>query len=82
MAHIKLIPPDEADGELKALYADIERVRGAGRVSNLFRGYGAFPALARANWERLQVLLGQGTLTRKLKEAIMIAAAEVNGCTY
>ena len=82
MPHIKLIQPDEADGELRALYADIERARGKGRVSNLFKGYGAFPALARANFDRLQVLMGHGMLSRKLKESIMMAAAEINGCDY
>ncbi len=82
MPHIKLIQPDEAEGELKALYADIERARGQGRISNLFKGYGAFPALARANFDRLQILMGQGMLSRKLKESIMMAAAEINGCDY
>lgn len=82
MPHIRLIEIDEADGERKALYDDIQRVRGAGKVSNLFKGYAAFPALARANWERMQVLLGQGTLSRKLKESIMMATAQINGCDY
>lgn len=82
MPHIKLTEIDEAEGELRALYEDIQRARGEGKVSNLFKGYGAFPALARANWERMQVLLGGGTLSRKLKESIMMATAQINGCEY
>jgi alkylhydroperoxidase family enzyme len=82
MPHIKLTEIHEAQGELKALYDDIQRVRGEGKVSNLFKGYGAFPALARANFDRLQVLMTQGTLSRKLKESIMMAAAQINGCEY
>lgn len=82
MAYVELIAVEEAQGELKELYDRIEEVRGKGRVSNLFKAYGAFPALARANFERLQVLLGDGTLSRKLKESIMVALAEINGCDY
>jgi alkylhydroperoxidase family enzyme len=82
MAHIKLIEIEDAHGDLKSLYDDIQRVRGERRVSNLFKTYAAFPALARANWERLKVLLSQGSLSRKLKEAVMMATAEINGCRY
>lgn len=82
MPFIELTPVDEADGELKALYDDLERVRGQGRVSNLFKTYGKFPALGRANFRRLMVLLAEGSLSLKLKEAVMVALAEINHCTY
>ena len=59
---IELTPVDKATGKRKALYDDLERVRGEGRVSNLFKAYGAFPELGQANFKRLGVLLGQGTL--------------------
>ena len=60
---IDLVPPEEAEGERKTLYG--ERVRGPGRVSNLFRAYSAFPALGMANFRRLGVLLAQGGAARK-----------------
>ena len=82
MPFIELTPVDEADGELKALYDDLERVRGKGRVSNLFKAYGKFPALGHANFRRLMVLLAEGSLSLKLKEAVMVALAEINHCTY
>lgn len=82
MSYVELTPVEEAQGALKDLYDRIEEVRGKGKVSNLFKAYGAFPALAGANFERLQVLLGGGSLSRKLKESIMVALAEINGCDY
>jgi uncharacterized peroxidase-related enzyme len=82
MPFIELTPVEQADGELKQLYDDLERVRGKGRVSNLFKAYGKFPALGRANFDRLMVLLSQGTLSLRLKEAVMVALAEINHCTY
>lgn len=80
--YISLTPVHEATGDLKRLYDDLERVRGKGRVSNLFKAYGKFPALGEANFRRLNILLGQGNLSKKLKEAVMVALAEINHCTY
>ena len=79
---IDLVPPEEAEGERQALYGELERVRGPGRVSNLFRAYSAFPALGMANFRRLVVLLTQGRLSVKFKEGVMTALAEVNRCDY
>jgi uncharacterized peroxidase-related enzyme len=79
---IELTPPDAATGALKSLYDDLERVRGLGRVSNLFKAYGKFPELAQANFTRLNILLTKGQLTVKLKEAVMVALAEINHCEY
>ncbi len=82
MPRIRLIEIPEATGAVRAVFDDIQRVRGEGRVSNLFKGYAAFPELLAANWERMRVLMRGGTLSRKLKESIMIALAEINRCTY
>lgn len=82
MAFIELVPIDKATGSRLEVYQEVERVRGKGRLSNLFKGYGAFPALALANFKRLGVLLGEGALSTKLKEGIMTALAEINHCEY
>ncbi len=79
---ITFIPFEEATGTLKELYDDVERVRGKGRLSNLFKGYGAFPELGLANFKRLTVLLASGTLSGKLKESVMTALAVINECDY
>lgn len=52
---IDLVPIERATGARKELYDEMERVRGQGRVSNLFKAYAAFPALAKANFQRLMV---------------------------
>jgi uncharacterized peroxidase-related enzyme len=79
---IDLVPIEGATGARKELYDEMERVRGPGRVSNLFKAYAAFPALAKANFQRLMVLLSQGNLSVKFKEAVMTALAEANKCDY
>lgn len=80
--YVDLVPVEAATGERKALYDELEAVRGKGRVSNLFKAYAAFPALGKANFARLMVLLTQGNLSMKFKEGVMTALAEVNRCDY
>ncbi len=80
--YIEFVPVDRAVGKRKALYDELERVRGKGRVSNLFKAYSAFPELGMANLRRLMALLGEGALSVKFKEAVMTALAEINRCDY
>ena len=79
---IELVPLEKAEGLRKALYEEVERVRGKGYLSNLFKAYAAFPELGFANFRRLVVLLTQGVLSVKFKEAVMTALAVVNRCDY
>jgi uncharacterized peroxidase-related enzyme len=79
---IDLVPAEKATGARKALYDELERIRGKGRVSNLFKAYAAFPELGMANLQRLVALLGKGALTVKFKESVMTALAEINRCDY
>lgn len=82
MAHIHLVDPARAGGSVRETFDDVERVRGQGRVSNLLKGYALHPELLRANWERMKLLLYRGYLSRRLKESVLVALAEVNGCAY
>jgi hypothetical protein len=79
---VRLVQSAEAQADVKEVFEDIERVRGKGRVSNLFKGYAISPAVLKANWERMKAIIGGGVLSRKLKESIMVALAELNQCTY
>jgi uncharacterized peroxidase-related enzyme len=79
---IDLVPIEKARGVRKELYDELERVRGKGRISNLFKAYAAFPELASANFRRLMVLLTKGNLSVKFKESLMTALAEANKCDY
>jgi len=79
---VRLVEIDQAEGEVKEVFDDIQRVRGEKRVSNLFKGYAIFPELLKANWQRMKAIMGGGTLSKKLKESVMVALAELNQCTY
>ena len=79
---VKLVQIEDAKGEVKAVFDDMQKIRGPGRVSNLFKGYAIWPELLKVNWQRMKVVMGSGSLSRKVKESIMIALAEINRCKY
>jgi len=79
---VRLVEIDQAQGEVKEVFEDIQRVRGEGRVSNLFKGYAIFPELLKANWQRMNALMRGGNLSKKLKESVMVVLAEFNRCSY
>lgn len=79
---VRLVEVDQASADVKAIFDDMERVRGKGRISNLFKGYAISPDILKANWQRMKAIMGGGTLSRKLKESIMIVLADINKCTY
>jgi hypothetical protein len=79
---VKLVQIEDAAAEVKEVYDDMQKIRGPGRVSNLFKGYAIWPELLKVNWQRMKVVMGSGRLSRKVKESIMIALAELNRCEY
>jgi len=79
---VKLVQIEDATGEVKEVYEDMQKIRGPGRVSNLFKGYAIWPELLKVNWQRMKLVMGGGSLSRKVKEAIMMALAEINRCEY
>lgn len=79
---VKLVEMDQVQGLVKEVFDDIQQVRGPGRVSNLFKGYALVPEILKANWERSKAIMRGGRLTVKFKEAVMVALAELNRCTY
>lgn len=81
MARIRLVPPGDASGVVAQVYDEIIAHRGPAGVTNVWKAYAAFPALLRANWERLQTLNTYGTLSPRVKKAISYSVASANNCT-
>ena len=79
---VRLVQIEDASGEVAEVFDDMQKIRGPGRVSNLFKGYAIWPELLKVNWQRMKVVMRNGSLSRKVKEAIMIALAEINRCEY
>lgn len=62
------------------IFAEIEEAFGA--VPNLFRAYANHPPLLEANWIKVKKVMMEGSLSRKVKEAIAVLVSKDNGCDY
>ena len=76
MSRISVVEKNEASEDVKEILTEIE---GAfGMIPNLFKTYSHFPPLLKANWDKVKVLMMQGKLSRKTKEAIAVLFSKDN----
>jgi len=81
MAHIRVIPPDEAEGDLKAQYdAAVER---AGRIFRIVGIQSQNPAALAACMGMYRALMfGESPLSRADREMLATVTSAANGCVY
>jgi AhpD family alkylhydroperoxidase len=82
MATVPLLSDMAAGAEALAIFDDIRVKRQTDYVNNFWRALAADPALLRATWERLQVVMAPGGLDSLVKEMIYVAVSVTNGCSY
>jgi uncharacterized peroxidase-related enzyme len=82
MAWIATVPPEEAKGTLKRIYA--EAMARAGRVFNIVRLQSPRPKVLRASIQLyLQIMHGEeSALSRAEREMIAVAVSRANNCFY
>lgn len=82
MATLPFLDDDSAGPEARAILDDIREKRQSDYVNNFWRHLANDPALMRAVWERLQVVMAPGALDPLVKELIYVAVSTANGCDY
>ncbi len=82
MGTVTLLSDQEAAPEARAVFDEIRAARGTDYVNNFWRALAHDPALLRATWDRLKVVMGPGELDPLVKEMIYVAVSVANGCTY
>jgi AhpD family alkylhydroperoxidase len=82
MATTPLTTDETASAQARAVFDDIRAKRNTDYVNNFWRALAADPALLKTTWERLQQVMGPGTLDPLVKEMIYIAVSVTNGCSY
>jgi AhpD family alkylhydroperoxidase len=82
MATVPLLSDAAAGAEALAVFDDIRAARQTDYVNNFWRALAADPALLRATWERLQVVMAPGALEPLVKEMVYLAVSTANGCAY
>jgi AhpD family alkylhydroperoxidase len=82
MGTVPLLSDDEAAPEARAVFDEIRATRGTDYVNNFWRALAHDPALMRATWDRLKIVMGPGELDPLVKEMIYVAVSTINGCSY
>jgi AhpD family alkylhydroperoxidase len=82
MGTLPVLTDEAASDAARAVFDDIRAKRQTDHVNNFWRVLGNDPALLRAVWDRLQVVMGPGTLDPMVKEMIYVAVSVANGCDY
>ena len=81
MAWIDVIEPDDATGDLRALYDDIADERG--KLSNVLKAHSLNPSAMKKHLDLYGTLLfGSSPLSRAEREAIAVVVSAINDCAY
>ncbi len=81
MAYIETIPPESAQGALRAEYD--EATRRAGRVWNILRIMSPNPSVLKASMGLyLAVMHGPSPLSRAQREMLAVVVSKANDCHY
>lgn len=82
MAVLRPLNDEEVSAEALAIFTEIRAARQTEFINNFWRVLAHDPALLRATWDRLAVVMGPGTLDPMVKEMIYLAVSAANGCSY
>ena len=82
MAVLRPLNDEEVSAEALAIFAEIRAARQTEFINNFWRVLAHDPALLRATWDRLAVVMGPGNLDPMVKEMIYLAVSAANGCSY
>jgi AhpD family alkylhydroperoxidase len=82
MGTVPLLRDEAAGAEALAVFDDIRASRQTDYVNKFWRALAADPALLRATWERLQVVMAPGALDPLVKEMVYLAVSTANSCAY
>lgn len=81
MAWIKVIAPEESQGELIEQYNRMKDP--SGRVANILAVHSLNPAALRAHFDLYRTLMfGPSELNRALREMIAVVVSKTNHCHY
>ncbi len=81
MAYIKTISEDDAEGDLFAMYDELQKQRG--RISNVMRIQSLHPKAMRRHLDLyMEIMYGKGPLKRLERELMAVVVSAANGCAY
>lgn len=82
MGTVQLLSDEEVSAEALAVFNEIRDIRKTDFINNFWRSLAHDPALLRATWDRLKVVMAPGALDPLVKEMLYVAVSTANGCAY
>ncbi len=82
MPTVRLIEPEDASPEVKAIYDEIMAVRGGDWINDFWKAIANDPATLRRTWASLKEVMAPGALDPLTKELVFLAVSVTNGCNY
>ena len=82
MATLGFIEYEDASPEVRAVYDDIMRTRGADWINNFWKALARDPATLRRTWHSVKEVMAPGALDAVTKEMIYLAVSASNQCPY
>ncbi|WP_146348211.1 carboxymuconolactone decarboxylase family protein [Falsiphaeobacter marinintestinus] len=82
MGTVPLLSDEEVSADALAVFTEIREVRQTDFINNFWRSLAHDPALLRATWDRLKVVMAPGALDPLVKEMLYVAVSTANGCEY
>ena len=79
---VPLIEYEDAGMQVRAVYDDIMKTRGADWINNFWKVLAHDPALLKRTWDDIKQVMAPGALDPLTKELIYIAVSATNGCEY
>lgn len=81
MPYIRVIEPEDADGELRETYQQL--ISSRGKLAAIHTIHSLSPAALRAHMDLYMTLMfGRSKLKREVREAIAVVVSRANGCEY
>ncbi len=77
---IKLVDPEQATGELREIFDDIERARGKGKITSVFTALAKAPEYLKAHWMYNVADKTVHKISIEMKEMISVAVSVAVGC--
>lgn len=80
MSILKTVKPEDATGEVAAIYAQMKEAMG--RVPTSFQLYSTNPTLLKQQWDYIGTILRHPTLSMPLTASIRMLVSQANDCSY
>ena len=82
MPTVKLVPENDPNPLVQAVFADIKETKKSNRVPDIWRALATNPQHLELCWTRLKAIMRPGKVDLLTKEIVALAVSVTNSCRY